>query len=1198
MSDNLFNYTFNINTESSQSEVLDSLNKGRHFSPAPESFFFADLNNFPSQDIGDGFGPVNGFETSKFRITSKFNITTSKKAFATTNGRLFFAPHGNSNDKVNVFLKPSTPINVGVNIKYFVYRGIKIDSLFETYADGIKVIQRDDPKATIFLKRIWEEYLKQNSINYSNSTVFKAEELGYSTDSSLFGEITEKFFKNNIFNLPLIKQGEEFGSFEDTIGFEIVVDFGDYEQEKHESGFELDFSYVNAIECILNLQGNNPLFVAGNKQTSISPKLFKENIYHFIDPAAFYGAHISHEGAMPHGKIFSNVIFDVDKSSRYQSSVYNRFVNKFSTANNIYLYILAKRGRSYNFYNETPLTAYTGAIIPAPNVTFPSETPPNYPPPEDYQTCEWPIKIINNSNGSNFYNPNYISSLIRKNSDGSDSPHKSKKVVHFFLDYFQTSIQGNLSSFFLINSLNIKRFYRVDAFEEDPNKLRIVLESPLSFYDNAIQISNFIYAAYNRSVDYQHYYNNLIGPIDVTGIFEQEDFSSAEGTRLQWLTYKKPKIYHIANSDLIAEMKVIFEGEGDDTNLSTDSRTRLYIIYPIDSNDPNYIKRTPFTSGCDIVTKKNSFTSLVYDNKLNKQKSDIRIWKGSVKDDDQLINVLAVRNLIYDSDNISNFIQLGLTEIEYNRLAIDAPDELRFNVFFHLTEVDIDSIDNYQKYQLGITYDDSEGNLVTYTNTSEPVFVYSIDGKFFSTNNYASQFEHAETFGNVAVEFLPYSVSNQDNIWDGEYGFDWMRKTTQGIGNLRFPPFSNIMGTIPTQTDGNDPATGTFVLDKIMYNNLKVGEYNAIPLNWRISPSDNDIEYFSSWLSISKGQERTLRLSIKIGNSIPTSLKIKFKNNVFNITSPLATVEQNVSPGINHLNFDLNQLTTNSIMTTTLILKYLDISMIISDVEQLFVVSTSINETKEKVSGILNLFTKTRNNTINEKNLKIKFVPISVPLPNIPLQYTQSVLTSPTTGSPTLIDDVKRFLRHAQINAEIAWLDQLIIHDDSSNPLTNCLDSLNRLIGNPGTTFGNSNKDQLHLFLKEKLTARENNSFNDSMIIFFINYLGGIRNDDNTTTQLGGYSSGIGSDVVIFQMGVNNRVVVSHEILHSLGVPHTFDKTDENSLYVYKGYNTENIMDYVNPSPPANPSPIQDQVLSARHSTYHWQWLIARKNVK
>ena len=25
--------------------------------------------------------------------------------------------------------------------------------------------------------------------------------------------------------------------------------------------------------------------------------------------------------------------------------------------------------------------------------------------------------------------------------------------------------------------------------------------------------------------------------------------------------------------------------------------------------------------------------------------------------------------------------------------------------------------------------------------------------------------------------------------------------------------------------------------------------------------------------------------------------------------------------------------------------------------------------------------------------------------------------------------------------------------------------------------------------------------------------------------------------------------------------------------------------------------PIQDQVLSSKHSTFHWQWLLARKNI-
>lgn len=46
---------------------------------------------------------------------------------------------------------------------------------------------------------------------------------------------------------------------------------------------------------------------------------------------------------------------------------------------------------------------------------------------------------------------------------------------------------------------------------------------------------------FTRNIDYSKYYNDLIGPIDVSGIYEPEDFETAEEDKIQWLIYNKPK---------------------------------------------------------------------------------------------------------------------------------------------------------------------------------------------------------------------------------------------------------------------------------------------------------------------------------------------------------------------------------------------------------------------------------------------------------------------------------------------------------------------------------------------------------------------------------------------------------------------------------------------------------------------------------
>jgi hypothetical protein len=1175
MSDTLFNYTFNINSADSQNDTIDALNKGRFVSPIPESYFFADLNNFPTQVLNDGFGPLSTDPANKFRITSKFNITTPTKAFAAVNGHLFFAPHGNSINKVNVFLKPAQPVDVGVKVKYFVYRGIKIDSLFDT--DSVsgekKLIQKNNINATEFLKRIWEEYKQLYSID-PNTAVFKAAELGYFTSPTDFGEVTEKFFKQNEYNLPFIKEGEEFGTFETTIGFEIVVDYGDYEQEKHESGFELDYDYVNAVDCVLNLSGDNLPFVAGNltsfsiNYAGISAKVFKESVYHFIDPAAFYGAHITQVGGK-HGKINTNKTFNYDGGDKnyifYQDSIYSEIVSKFITRNNIYLYIASKRGRSYNFYNETPVTATTGPIQPAPDQVDPN-VPVIYPPSEDFSTNGWPIKIFDAASV-----PNYLSYNI-------GSAHNSKVRVHFLLDYLlPITTQFINNCFYIRDAFNIKRFKEY-KMEIDLNHTRVALESPLfkPLSGTSLPISKFLFATYSRYVDYSKYYNDLIGPIDVSGLFEPEDFSSAQGSKIQWLIYNKPKMYHIGNTNMLGEMKVIFEGESA-------SATRLYMIYPADSDDPNYIKRAPFLSGYDTITETNTFERIVYENKLNNQASDIRVWKGSVLDNNLPVSVLATRNLIYDSDNVSSFIQLGLTETEYNSLAVGAPDVLRFNVFFNLTELPNTSTDNYQKYQLGISYDNFGGNLVTYT-ASTPVIVYSIDGKFFATKEYASQFTHAETFADVAVEFLPLPFNNPtlnptNQQWQLLYGFDWMRKVNENFGVQNYPAFRNIMGTVPAQTDGND-TTGTFVPNPVIYNNLKVAEYNAIPLNWRFNAADNDIEYFSSWMSLVKDNNKvyTIKLRMKVG-TVPTSLKIPYNNSLLILSSPLdpnnSTHQNNAnnSAGPNKnvsLNFDVSQLSPNAFFETTLniTLKVHDYKIIPFN-KQLMVLAQDATNLVPKIAGLLNLF-------IDDlpKTQELFFVPITLQLPSGTVAYNQAQLPNEETN-------LQNYLRQSLIKTNVEW-----IKDGNQNPI-----SLN--IGNlPNIYFGTFNSVvniigddasvpgfvPLGKYLKPLLDIH---TPTNKKVIFFINNVGGNINATGNFTSLGGFATGIGSDVVVFQINPNAPTTLAHEVLHSLGLPHTFNRLSPNSVYTYQAFQTDNLMDY---------TPIT-------RSIHHWQWLIARSNL-
>ena len=81
---------------------------------------------------------------------------------------------------------------------------------------------------------------------------------------------------------------------------------------------------------------------------------------------------------------------------------------------------------------------------------------------------------------------------------------------------------------------------------------------------------------------------------------------------------------------------------------------------------------------------------------------------------------------------------------------------------------------------------------------------------------------------------------------------------------------------------------------------------------------------------------------------------------------------------------------------------------------------------------------------------------------------------------------------------------------------------------------------------------------------------------------LNGVAEGIGNTKVVVVFQGRNDSTSPHELLHAMGVHHTFDN---NGLYTYKYRNTDNIMDYTH------------QLGEQRFSTNRWQWNIIRSAI-
>lgn len=1162
MPTSLFKYKFDLKTESSQNAVIEAVNKGREVLPVPVSHFFTELpleeqiatNSFRPQDLDASQN------ATKFRVTSKFTITgdTEKNAYATVDGLLFIAPHGTSTDKVNVFLKPAVGhiCDIGVKVKYFVYRGILRKNLFTDDIADIEVIKDTDVNATRFIKKVWDEYKEFNfpDAQSTDGIVFLAEQLKFTLTQN--EKLKTKFYKkNSSSNLGLIRRGEKIGAFKNIIGFEIVLDYGDSELEKAETGFELDEEFVLATECVFNLNTSEALtpYVYGSNCGEVDHKIFKENILHFMDPASFYGAHITEDGTSPNkGIVYHGHFVEENQTpTKYDTKegIYDNIVHKFGTnKDRVYLYILGKRGRSFNFYSasasNTPITINDNDYCV-------------------FGSNNWPIIILNSSDVGQYQ---YSEIKLKFN-----------------------NLDANPNDLFLSKDSNQVNYW--NGFEEDV----AINDQPFSFKKPNINgnqnIANFIFLSFEGDTTKQNYLDQF-GPINLSPIFEKGDFQGASSyTTYQWISYLKPKLFTINKESFLFETKVVFFGSDGASNPSL----KLFILYPKEKaqeyNNPNLeIKKlSAHASGYGSINiaentseeKKINFGKLIFND------SNIAIWKGKITDNGINIKVLTLRNLIND-DFTKYCFQIGITQADINAIKTGLPaSTILYNEYFKLDDVVLPNVKNFKKYRLGIAYDDDHGILQTHFPATD-LFVYTIDGHFFSTIDYANQCQHTQSMADSIVELLP------TDTWDGEFGFDWMRKTSNS--STIYPAYDQITGTVPTQVDGNNDDSTGFVFDPQMYNDLKINEYNVLPI-LRNLLSNTDNEYFIPTLSLAQGQTANLKLKIRIMTT-PEKLYIKYHRQefVFNndINDSHAEIKNNSNLQGNSDPYKQFVILDKSLGERSFTFS---IKCLKTFTEDVFLDVLAKEAEGTRLAGRIRI---AKNIPIEQK---ILFVPVQIKFPSTTVIkcYNTTRLNFHKTSAET-------FLKQSCIQANISLLplgsfvnvdgNLGVLDLQSDAEFYQKFTENNKIIGfyknddnspiTPDCFPPDNIVPDIKAYLMTKLTAQYPSLVIDSktMVVYFIDAVGNSKSlPSNALETLNGFSGGVDKDVLIFILANDNNESVAHEIYHSLGLPHTFDKLDKNSKYVFEGRMTDNLLDY------------SHKADKPRRSTFYWQWQLARKSV-
>jgi hypothetical protein len=153
--------------------------------------FFTDHTLLTAQQVTDGFGPDSESPSTKYNLTSKFQLISPAKAFACQSGMLVVqqssATDGSGNPLLNIALKPTdTLFSSGVKVAYYIYRGISMDSLITT--DGTNIIAYDADTNNDLVARIYSAGNiatggVKSDVRDDDTNIYVSGYLGYDNDT-------------------------------------------------------------------------------------------------------------------------------------------------------------------------------------------------------------------------------------------------------------------------------------------------------------------------------------------------------------------------------------------------------------------------------------------------------------------------------------------------------------------------------------------------------------------------------------------------------------------------------------------------------------------------------------------------------------------------------------------------------------------------------------------------------------------------------------------------------------------------------------------------------------------------------------------------------------------------------------------------------------------------------------------------------
>lgn len=386
-----------------------------------------------------------------------------------------------------------------------------------------------------------------------------------------------------------------------------------------------------------------------------------------------------------------------------------------------------------------------------------------------------------------------------------------------------------------------------------------------------------------------------------------------------------------------------------------------------------------------------------------------------------------------------------------------------------------------------------------------------------------------QTQSKVSIEFRPHSKYN------GEFGFDWLRQGD--IGSPGDIWYKSIVGfyfadaTFKVKREQSD----FFQPNLSEYNRLLSLYKPAVSIPWR----KNDVVNFPEFFTLLKGKVAKFTLLLEIDEE-PKEIIIKYNKNLFKLNNETIPVRA-------------GKLT--DYLTVECIKEF--------EFNQKIEVFAKTRVGKEFLAGRLIAIA----NDINkQRKVQVVFVNVTTNLTGAITKIGKSL------GNETLL---KKFMSQCLTVPEI----QTASMDVSGNYIQKLLKVVpftRNFITNDGArkvvsafkTIADRKHDygvSLESFLEGEFNKIHGGKYMNFYKVFYFDEPIGFWTKDGGTDKyvgLNGKAENVGAGartVIISESGAKNAATTTHELLHCMGLHHTFNN---NADFTYKKFKTENIMDY------------------------------------